>query len=150
MESLLKSSTLKLAGALLAFCFGTSVAFGAPARPQLKVTGYVINADIDPANNKLSATAEVTFTALEDLTAPTFELNNGLILSSVTDAAKQTLTAERLAPQNAVRLSLNSPIAKGTSTTWTFTYAGVLKGSETSPVEGLKVAAIEKPISILL
>jgi len=150
MESLLKSSSLKLAGTLLAFCFGTSLAFGAPARPQLKVTGYVINAEIDPANNKLSATTQVTFTALEDLTAPTFELNNGLILSSVTDSTKQNLTAERLAPQNAVRLSLNSPIPKGTSTTWTFTYAGVLKGSETSPVEGLKVAAIEKPISILL
>ena len=150
MESLLKSTTLQLAGAMLGFCFGTSVAFGAPARPQLKVTGYVINADIDPANNKLSATAQVTFTALEDLTAPTFELNNGLILSSVTDATQKPLTGERLTPQNAVRFSLNSSIPKGTSTTWTFTYAGVLKGSETSPVEGLKVAAIENPISILL
>jgi len=150
MESLLKSSILKLAGTMLAFCLGTSVAFGAPARPQLKVTGYVINAEIDPANNKLSATAQVTFTALEDLTAPTFELNNGLALSSVTDAAQKPLTAERLTPQNAVRFSLNTSIPKGTSTTWTFTYAGVLKGSETSPVEGLKVAAIENPISILL
>lgn len=150
MESLLKSSTLKLAGATLAFCFGASAAFGAPARPQLRVTGYVINAEIDPANNKLSATTQVTFTALEDLTAPTFELNNGLILSSVMDAAQHTLTAERLTPQNAVRFSLNTPIAKGSSTTWTFTYAGVLKGSETSPIEGLKVAAIENPISILL
>ena len=150
MESLLKPYSLKLAGSMLAFCLGTSVAFGAPTRPQLKVTGYVITGDIDPANNKLSATTQVTFTALEDLTSPTFELNNGLIVSSVTDATQKPLTAERLTPQNAVRFSLNTPIPKGTSTTWTFTYAGVLKGSETSPVEGLKVAAIENPISILL
>ena len=150
MESLLKPSTLKLASAMLAFCFGTSMAFAAPARPQLRVTGYVINAEIDPVNNKLSATTQVTFTALEDLTAPTFELNNGLILTSVTDAAQHTLTSERLTPQNAVRFSLSTPIVKGSSTTWTFTYAGVLKGSETSPIEGLKVAAIENPISILL
>ena len=44
----------------------------------LQITGYVINADLDPATNKLPATAAVTFTALEDLTTATFELNNGL------------------------------------------------------------------------
>ena len=150
MEPLLKSTLSKIMGATLALCFGTIAAFGAPARPQLKVTGYVIDAELDPANNKLSATTQVTFTALEDLTAPTFELNNGLALTSVTDAAKQTLTAERLTPQNAVRFSLSTPIPKGTSSTWTFVYEGILKGAETSPVEGLKMAAIENPISLLL
>jgi hypothetical protein len=127
-----------------------STAFAAPPRPQFKVTGYVISADLDPAANKLSATVQVTFTALEDLNAPTFELNNGLALTSATDANNQTLTAERLSTQNAVRFELNNPIPKGTSTTWTFVYAGILKGSDTSPVEGIKLASIEDPISILL
>ncbi len=45
-------------------------AHAAPARPQLNITGYVITADLDPATNKLTATADVTFTALEDLTPP--------------------------------------------------------------------------------
>jgi predicted negative regulator of RcsB-dependent stress response len=133
-----------------ALATSTISAFGAPARPQVKVTGYVINAELDPAANKLSATVQVTFTALEDLTAPLFELNNGLAVSSVTDAAHQTLTAERLTPQNALRFSLQTAIPKGTSATWTFVYAGVLKGSDTSPVEGIKLAAIADPISILL
>src|ERR1700722_481831 len=109
MKSKLQSSCLKLAGAMLAFSFGAVSAFGAPARPQLKVTGYVIDAELDPANNKLPAPAKDTFTALEDLTAPMFELNNGLALSSVTDAANQPLTSERLTPQNAVRFTLSKP-----------------------------------------
>jgi hypothetical protein len=141
---------LQTLAAALALSACASSAFAAPVRPQLKVTGYVIDATLDPAGNKLSATAQVTFTALEDLMAPVFELNNGLTVASVTDANKLPLTSERLAPQNAVRFSLQTPIAKGTSTTWTFVYAGVLKGSETSPVEGIKLAAIEDPISILL
>ena len=147
------SSANTLRGALaaaLAIGALAAPAFAAPARPQLKVTGYVINADLDPAGNKLTATAQVTFTALEDLTAPTFELNNGLTVTSVTDAKNQSLTSERLTPQNAIRFSLQTPIPKGTSTTWTFVYAGILKGSDTSPVEGIKMAAIADPISILL
>jgi predicted negative regulator of RcsB-dependent stress response len=137
--------------ATLAFlALTSSAAFAAPPRPQLKVTAYVIDAELDPASNKLTATAKVTFTALEDLNAPLFELNNGLTLSSVTDASNQPLTAERLSTQNAVRFTLNNPVPRGTSATWTFTYSGVLKGSDTSPVEGIRMAAVEDPISILL
>jgi tetratricopeptide (TPR) repeat protein len=125
-------------------------AFAAPSRPQLKVTAYVIHAEIDPAASRLTATTQVTFTALEDLVNPVFELNNGLALSSVTDASHQPLVSERLTPQNAVRFTLATPIPKNTSATWTFTYSGVLSGSDTSPVEGIKLAAIADPISILL
>ncbi len=125
-------------------------ALAAPTRPQLKVTAYNIMADLDPAANKLTATAIVTFTALEDLTAPTFELNNGLNITSATDAANKSLTSERLSPQNAVRFTLATPIPKNTTTTWTFNYTGVLKDADTSPVEGIKLAAIADPISILL
>lgn len=136
--------------AVLATFLLVSAAFAAPARPQLQVTGYVINADLYPADNKLSATAVVTFTALEDLTSPVFELNNGLQLTKVTDAAKKPLEAERLTTNSTVRFNLGNPIPKGTSATWTFEYSGVLKGAETSPVEGIKLASIEDPISILL
>jgi len=134
---------------LAAFLLVNAAAFAAPARPQLQVTGYVINADLYPADNKLSATAVVTFTALEDLTSPVFELNNGLQLTKVTDAAKKPLEAERLATNSTVRFTLGNPIPKGTSTTWTFEYSGVLKGAETSPVDGIKLASVEDPISIL-
>ena len=136
--------------AILAVLTLLTPAFAAPGRPQLKVTAYIINADLDPAASKLSATAQVTFLALDDLTNPVFELNNGLTLSNVLDASHKPLVSERLSPQNAVRFTLTTPIPKGTSTTWTFTYSGVLTGSDTSPVEGIKLAAIADPISILL
>ena len=138
--------------AVLAAAVFTSAALpavAAPLRPQLKCTGYVITANLDPAVGKLTATARVTFTALEDLTTPTFELNNGLTVTSATDAAGHALTSERLTPQNAIRFTLTQPILKGTSATWTFNYAGV-PNVDSSPVEGIKLAAVADPISILL
>jgi aminopeptidase N len=134
----------------LLFCLFTATVWAAPAKPQLQITNYVISADLDPSVNRLTATADVTFTALEDLTAPTFELNNGLQLTKATDAKGQPLESERLTNNSTVRFTLVTPLPKGTSTTFHFEYAGTLKGSETSPVEGIKLAAVEDPISILL
>ncbi len=136
--------------ATAALTISAASAAAAPIRPQFKVTGYGISADLDPATNKLSATALVTFTALEDLSTPSFELNNGLTLTSATDAQNHPLSGERLTQQNAIRFTLAQPVLKGTSTTWTFVYSGTLVGSDTSPVEGIKLAAIADPISILL
>ncbi len=135
---------------LILFLLIAATTWAAPARPQLEITGYVINADLFPADNRLAATAVVTFTALEDLTAPVFELNNGLQLSKVTDAAKKPLEAERVATNSTIRFTLATPIPKGTTATWTFEYGGTLKGAETSPVEGINFASVQDPISILL
>ncbi len=138
------------AATLLPLCFLTMTAWAAPVKPQLQITGYVISADLDPAVNRLSATADVTFTALEELINPTFELNNGLQLTKATDAKGQPLESERLTNNSTVRFTLVTPLAKGTTTTWHFEYSGTLKGADTSPVEGIKLASIEDPISILL
>ncbi len=140
-------------GLLLALLFVSPLAKfaqAAPVRQPLQITGYVINAELDPATNKLAATAAVTFTALEDLTTATFELNNGLQITHLTDAAKKPLESERLSTNSTVRIALATPMPKGTSTTWNFEYAGALVGAETSPVEGIKMAAVADPISILL
>ena len=125
-------------------------ALAAPVRPQLDITGYVIHAELNPATHNLTATAAVTFTALEDLTSPTFELNNGLKITKVTDSANHPLDSERLAASSSVRFNLASPMPKGTTATYTFQYAGTLEGSDTSPVSGIKFASIDDPISILL
>jgi len=127
-----------------------AASWAAPARPQLQITGYIIHADLDPAVNRLTATAAVTFTALEDLTSPVFELNNGLQITKVTDANKKPLESERLTNNSTVRFTLATPLPKGTTTTYTFEYAGALKDADTSPVEGIKLAAVADPISILL
>jgi Peptidase family M1 domain/Tetratricopeptide repeat len=141
------------AAKLLPICLLTATSmtiWAAPVRPQMQITAYVISADLDPAVNRLTATADVTFTALEDLTTPTFELNNGLQITKATDAKNQPLESERLTNNSTVRFNLATPLAKGSSTTWHFEYSGALKGSDTSPVEGIKMASIEDPISILL
>ena len=120
------------------------------SRPQLNITGYVINADLDPASSKLTATADVTFTALDDLTQPVFELNNGLNITKLTDSTGTALNSERLTTNSTVHITLATPIATSTTTTFHFEYSGVLTGSDTSPVEGIKLAALADPISILL
>ena len=48
--------------------------------------------DLDPATGRLSATAAVTFTALEDLDVAVFGLNNALQVESVSDGAHASLT----------------------------------------------------------
>jgi hypothetical protein len=122
----------------------------APVRPQLNVTGYVISADVDPALGKLTASADVTFTALEDLTSASFELNNGLAITKLTDKAGNTLNSERLTSNSAVRITLPAPLAKDSVNTFHFEYSGILTGTDTSPVEGIKMAAVADPISMLL
>ncbi len=125
-------------------------ALAAPARPLLDITGYVINADLDPATGKLSATADVTFSALDDLTTASFELNNGLNVTSLTDTSGAPLDPVRVAANFTVRAALPTPIAKGSVNTFHFVYSGTLTSSNTSPVDGIKLAAIADPISILL
>jgi tetratricopeptide (TPR) repeat protein len=138
------------AATLFPLCLLTVTAWAAPVKVPMQITGYVISADLDPAVNRLTATADVTFTALEELINPTFELNNGLQVTKATDPKGQTLQYERLTNNNTVRFTLTTPLAKGTTTTYHFEYSGTLKDADTSPVEGIKLAAIADPISILL
>ena len=135
---------------LLPLCLVTASAWAAPVRVPMQINGDVINADLDPSVNRLTATADVNFTAVEELSAPTFELNNGLQVTKATDAQGKPLEYERLTNNNTVRFTLPTPLPKGTTTTWHFEYSGTLKGADTSPVEGIKLASVEDPISILL
>ncbi len=137
-----------LAGMALSFFAMTAVA--APLRPQINVTAYNISADLMPKTSELTAIAIVTFTALDDLQTVQFELNNGLTLTKVTDAKNVVQPSERLATSSSVRFNLATPLAKGSVNTWTFEYTGKLVGADTSPVEGIKLAAVAEPISILL
>ena len=42
------------------------------------------------------------------------------------------------------------PLSKGQVSHWTFEYEGTITGNEDGPVEGLKLAAIQEPITYLL
>ena len=120
-----------------------------PTRQQIDVSGYVIQADLDPTTGRLSATTTVTFTTLEDLTNVVFGLNNGLQITALTSADKSTLTPERNATDSTVRVGLAAPMPKGTSATWTFTYSGS-PTVDTSPVDGINFVHVADPVSILL
>jgi aminopeptidase N len=121
----------------------------AAERSNIHITGYVIDAQLDPAEHTLKATARVTFTATDTVSAAVFELHNALKVDSVADAQNHPLSGERGANAT-ISVALASPLSKGASTTLTFVYGGTLSGSEESPVEGLKVASIGDPISYLL
>src|ERR1700734_1928212 len=121
----------------------------AAERSTINITGYVIDAQLDPSDHSLKATARVTFTATDTTSAAVFELHNALKVDSVTDGQNHPLNGER-GPNATISIALPNPMKKGASTTFTFVYGGTLSGSEESPVEGLKLATIGDPITYLL
>ncbi|MDX2154364.1 MAG: M1 family aminopeptidase [Bryobacteraceae bacterium] len=112
-------------------------------RSRVDVQHYVVNAQVDPANRTVQATAEVRFNALDDnLTTTAFELNNAMNVSRVVDAAGRQVPASRNQQDFTVSLSFNEPLKKGSAQALTFSYDGRLSGEEESPVYGLKFAAL--------
>ncbi len=133
-----------------------ALALAAPARllaqrerPALNITGYVINAELDPATHHLAATAVVSFTAPPNLDVVTFGFHPALRISKITDESGKVLDGERTA-DGSIRVTPSAPLAEGQTVRWTFAYDGVITGNEDGPVEGLKLAAIQEPISYLL
>ncbi|HEY1463097.1 MAG TPA: M1 family aminopeptidase [Terriglobales bacterium] len=117
---------------------------------RLRVDDYKIDAELNPHAHQITAKAKVTFTALEDLNAVSFELHNALRITKVTDANNKSLDAERIAQNSTVRVQLPTPLAKGSSTSLTFEYSGELSSADDSPVPGLKLANIDDDTSYLL
>jgi hypothetical protein len=121
----------------------------AAERSNINITGYVIDAQLDPADHTLKATARVTFTATDTVNSAIFELHNSLKVDSVVDDQRHQLSGER-GPNATISVALPTPLSKGAASTLTFVYEGTLSGSEESPVEGLKLASIGDPITYLL
>jgi len=117
---------------------------------RLRVDDYQIDAELTPHIHKIVARARVKFTALEDTSIATFELHNALRITKVLDAANKPLSAERVTQDSTVRVQLNTPLAKDSSTTLTFEYEGVLDSADDSPVQGLKLAYVGDDTSYLL
>src|ERR1700751_4864578 len=121
----------------------------AQPKPTISVTGYTINAQLSPAEHKLSATAQVTFTALDNTDTAIFELHGALRVEKVTTTSNLPLTGER-GPNATVIVTPTTPLVKGQQYTYIFTYDGMLDGDAGSPVEGLKLAQVGDPTSYLL
>jgi tetratricopeptide (TPR) repeat protein len=141
----------KLIGSLTVFLLFASV-LAAPLlaqRPALTVSGYVIDAEIDPATHQLAAKATVTFTAPESAESVTFGFHPALKITKISDEAGALLTGER-SPDGSVRITPATPFVPGQAAHWSFEYAGTITGNDDGPIEGLKLAAIQEPISYLL
>src|SRR6266700_2908683 len=122
----------------------------APAS-KIDVESYAIDAEISPNTQTISAKVAVRFTPIDDgITSASFELNNALNVSRVTDETGKQINAARNQQEYSVRLSFDQPLQKGKPVTITFTYDGRLTGSEDSPVYGVKFAAIHPEYSYLM
>src|SRR5277367_3038738 len=133
-------------GAVLLFAASR---LSAQQKPTIDITGYTINAQLSPADHKLAATAQVTFTALDNTDTAIFELHGALKVEKVTTTANLPLTGER-GPNATVIVTPTTPLVKGQQYTYVFTYDGMLDGDAGSPVEGLKLAQVGDPTSYLL
>ncbi len=141
-------SLLALAGVFLVSA-GGAVGQTSRAANRLEIQGYVIDAEMDPVAHHLAATAVVTFTAPESADVVTFGFHPALKLTKVTDEGGKLLQGDRTA-DGAIRVTPATPFVRGKANHWKFEYEGVISGSEDGPEEGLKLAAIQEPISYLL
>jgi tetratricopeptide (TPR) repeat protein len=142
----MESVTRPFRGVLLTFLALYLALAALPAlaaeRQRIQIDDYVINAELQPKTHKLVARAKVKFTALEDISVATFELNNALRPTRIVDEQGNTLSGERVTQDSSVRVALPNGLAKGQSATLTFDYEGILLSGDDSPVQGLKLAYI--------
>jgi tetratricopeptide (TPR) repeat protein len=126
----------------------------AQSKPALTISSYFIDAELDPANHHLTAKAVVSFTAPEgaepnSAQAVSFGFHPALKLTSITDDSGNLLSSERTT-DGGVRVTPATPFVQGQLSHWTFEYDGAITGNEEGPVHGVKLAAIQEPISYLL
>jgi predicted negative regulator of RcsB-dependent stress response len=151
----MKTTVASLAGGLAcALMIGFPLAAQRPERPSVAISGYVIDAEIDPATHHLAAKAVVSFTVPESAGPKTtetvsFGLHPGLKISKISDEVGTSLTGERLA-DGSIRVTPATPFVPGEALRWSFDYEGTITVNNDGPVEGVKLAAIQEPITYLL
>ena len=148
-NSRLRAHFIALASFAVAFFAASTISAQRTERPTLDIVGYVINAELDTATHRLAAKTQVTFTAPENAEAVSFGFHPALKVNKISDESGKTLTGERSA-DGTIRVTPNAAFVKGQQSRWTFEYEGIITGSEDGPVEGLKLAAIQEPITYLL
>src|ERR1017187_7141385 len=83
-------------------------------KSRIRVEHYTIDAEVQPATQALSATAEVRFVPLDNNTSSvSFELNNALTVSRVVDGKGTQINDTRNQQDFTVRLSFDQPLPKG-------------------------------------
>src|SRR5215472_12660183 len=135
-----RNRTLAAAVAVIAFA---AAGWSQDRRTRIDVEQYVIDAEVSPNTQSITAKVGVRFVPLDDnVTSASFELNNALNVSRVVDDKGKQIPASRNQQDFTVRLSFEQSLPKGQPVTITFYYDGKLTGQEDSPVYGIKFAAI--------
>src|SRR6266436_5597503 len=92
-------------------------------KARIDVENYVINAEINPRTQAITANVQVRFVPLDsDVSSTSFELNSALNVSRVVDDAGRQIPVSRSTQDSSVRLNFPSVLAKGKPATMTFTY----------------------------
>jgi predicted negative regulator of RcsB-dependent stress response len=137
------------AAAFLAALFAVLPLAAQRERPALNITGYTIDAELDTTAHHITATTVVAFTAPANQEVVTFGFHPALKVTKITDESGKLLDGERTA-DGSIRVTAGAPFAAGQTLHWTFAYEGIITGNEDGPIEGLKLAAIQEPITYLL
>jgi aminopeptidase N len=158
--------------------FGLTLVFASAAfaqqqvqRTPFDVKNYVMDVQLSPADNRLSATVDVNFVPLEDTRSVSFELNGSLKIESVErqNAFAQTLSAttpKTRTPKSvatptaqnqvtfiqdqvgvsdlgpSVKVDLGETVTKGTPVTLRFKYAGILTTPQGGPLLTKRLAYV--------
>ena len=142
------SLTAALLAAVLA-C-GYLPLWGQQRSARIDVEKYVIDAELDPQEHLLRARALVEFVAVVDTQSVTFELNNNLTPTKITDAGGQLLSSQRFPRQGTLQVNFEEPLRADEQASILFEYDGRLVGADNQPVEGLKLAYVGEEVSYLL
>ena len=109
MNTLLRIS-LQIAVVL---ALSTAVFAQAAKRSSFDVTNYVIHAELSPVDNRITATADVTFIPAETTRSVSFELNGSLKVDEVTRIGSSTPMPSSPATKSK---SPKTPVATATPT----------------------------------
>ncbi len=135
-----------------AFLFSIALVLSQPASRTTRIDVQELNVDaaVNPNTQSLQARATITFIPLDsDIQNVTFELNEALRVSQVTNEQDQPLTVAR-GPESTIRISFLQALTKGQPVTVKVSYDGRLSGQEESPVFGIRFAAIHNDFAYLL
>ncbi|MEJ7848732.1 MAG: M1 family aminopeptidase [Pyrinomonadaceae bacterium] len=133
-------------------------------RPQFDVTNYQMDVQLNPQENKLTATVDVNFIPKEDMRSVAFELNGSLKVDSVgrIGGSPSGATPSNSKPKAAVptgisfvqdqvgvsdlgpnvKVDLGDTVTKGTPVTLRFKYSGILNTPSGGPLLTKRLASV--------
>jgi aminopeptidase N len=124
-------------------------------RARFDVTNYRIIAELNPAQHLLTATADVTFTPLDNTRSVFFELNGSLKVESIerngrplTNFVQDQAGLETIGPF--VRIDLGEVVAAGAPQTLRFRWSGALVTPEGGPLLTKRLAYVGPELSYLM